>query len=84
MHEYHLVQSVLRTVLAKISNTPNIKKITLITLKLGNLRMVSKETFAETFKELSRATICQGAKLEITEVMGDVLVVENVEGEYDS
>jgi Zn finger protein HypA/HybF involved in hydrogenase expression len=83
MHEYHLAQSVLKTILAKISNTPNIKKITLITLKLGNLKMVSKETFAETFKELSQGTICQGAKLEITEVMGDALVVENIEGEYE-
>ncbi|MDP2924232.1 MAG: hydrogenase maturation nickel metallochaperone HypA [Candidatus Omnitrophota bacterium] len=82
MHEYHLVQSVLKTILAKTSGMPDIKKITAIKLKLGNLKMVSKETFGETFKEISKDTICEGAGLDIEEVMGDVMVVENIEGEY--
>ena len=82
MHEYHLVQSVLKTIKAKLSTMPDVKKVTLIKLKLGNLKMVSKETFSETFKEVSRGTICENAKLDIDEVMGDALIVENIEGEY--
>jgi Zn finger protein HypA/HybF involved in hydrogenase expression len=82
MHEYHLAQAVLKTILEKISTIPNIKKITLIKLKLGNLKMVSKETFTETFREVSRGSLCADAKLDIDEVMGDTLVVENIEGEY--
>jgi len=84
MHEYHLAQSVLKTIQAKVAAMPDIKKITAIKLKLGNLKMVSKETFSETFKEVARKTICEGAKLDIEEVMGDTLIVENIEGEYDS
>ena len=83
MHEYHLVESVLKSILEKTKNIKNIKHITLISLKIGNLKMVSKETFSETFKEVSRGTICEGAKLDIKEVMGDTMVVENIEGEYE-
>jgi Zn finger protein HypA/HybF involved in hydrogenase expression len=83
MHEYHLAQSVLKTIQAKVATMPDIKKVTLIRLKLGNLKMVSKETFSETFKEVAHKTICAGAKLDIEEVMGDVLVVEHIEGELE-
>ncbi|MFA5337592.1 MAG: hydrogenase/urease maturation nickel metallochaperone HypA [Candidatus Omnitrophota bacterium] len=83
MHEYHLAESVLKSILEKTKDMSGIKSITLIRLKIGNLKMVSKETFSETFKQVASATICANAKLDIEEVMGDVLVVKDVEGEYD-
>ncbi|MFA6281433.1 MAG: hydrogenase/urease maturation nickel metallochaperone HypA [Candidatus Omnitrophota bacterium] len=83
MHEYHLAESVLKSILVKTKEMPNIKKITSIRLTLGNLKMVSKETFSETFKQVAAKSICADAKLDITEVMGDTLVIEDIEGEYD-
>ena len=82
MHEYHLVKSVIKTIEAKTAQLNDIKKVTLIKITLGDLKMVTKEHFAETFKEVSRGTICEGAALDIKEVRGDVFVVENIEGEY--
>ncbi len=83
MHEYHLAESVLKSILAKTKDMPNVKKITAIRLKLGNLKMVGKETFSETFKQVAAKTICSDAKLDIEEVMGDTLVIEDIEGEYE-
>jgi Zn finger protein HypA/HybF involved in hydrogenase expression len=84
MHEYHLAESVLKSILEKTKGMTDIKRITRIHLKIGNLKMVSKETFSETFKQVALGTICEYAKLEIKEVMGDVLVVEDIEGEYNA
>ena len=83
MHEYHLAESVLKSIIAKTKKMTNIKKITSIRLKLGNLKMVSKETFSETFKLVAAKSICADAKLDIEEVMGDALLIEDIEGEYD-
>jgi len=82
MHEYHLAESVLKSILEKTKNMPGIKGITLIRLKIGDLKMVSKETFSETFKQVAKGTLCEGARLDIEEVMGDVLVVKDIEGEF--
>jgi Zn finger protein HypA/HybF involved in hydrogenase expression len=83
MHEYHLIKPLISTIEAKVKTLPAIKKVTRIKVTLGMLKMVTKEHFTETFKELSKGSICEGAALEITEVPGDVLVVENIEGEFE-
>jgi len=83
MHEYHLVKSLVKSIFEKTSSLKNFKKVTLIKLQLGDLKMVSRESFTETFKEVSRGTICEGATLEIKEVKGDVLLVESIEGEFE-
>jgi len=82
MHEYHLAEAVLKSILEKTKHMSDIKSITLIRLKIGNLKMVSKETFSETFKLVSKGTMCEGAKLDIEEVMGDTLIVEDIEGDF--
>ncbi|MDD5583971.1 MAG: hydrogenase maturation nickel metallochaperone HypA [Candidatus Omnitrophica bacterium] len=82
MHEYHLVKSVIKTIEAKTAQLNTIKKISLIKITLGDLKMVTREHFTETFKEVARGTICEGAALDITQVPGDVLIVENIEGEF--
>lgn len=82
MHEYHLAESVLKSIQEKTKNMAGIKSITLIRLTIGDLKMVSKETFSETFKQVAHGTICENAKLDIEEVMGDVLVVKDIEGEF--
>ncbi|MDD5195088.1 MAG: hydrogenase maturation nickel metallochaperone HypA [Candidatus Omnitrophica bacterium] len=82
MHEYHLVKAVIKTIEEKTAHLKNIRKIAVIHLVLGDMKMVTKEHFRETFKEVSRGTICEGAQLRIKEVRGDILVVENIEGEF--
>ncbi|MDD4954797.1 MAG: hydrogenase maturation nickel metallochaperone HypA [Candidatus Omnitrophica bacterium] len=82
MHEYHLAESVLKSIQEKTKDMSGIKSITLIRLKIGDLKMVSKETFSETFKQVAKGTICENSKLDIEEVMGDALVVKDIEGEF--
>jgi Zn finger protein HypA/HybF involved in hydrogenase expression len=83
MHEYHLVKSVIKSILEKTATFKNLKKITYIKLKLGNLKMVSKESFQKVFKELSRDTLCEQAVVDIEEVEGDILLVENIEADFE-
>ncbi|MBU2103365.1 MAG: hydrogenase maturation nickel metallochaperone HypA [Candidatus Omnitrophota bacterium] len=83
MHDYHLVKSVIKSIEEKTSKLEKIKRVTRIRLTLGSLKMVTKEHFTQTFKEVSRGTLCEGARLAITEVPGDVLIVDNIEGEFD-
>ncbi|HIE36042.1 MAG TPA: hydrogenase maturation nickel metallochaperone HypA [Candidatus Omnitrophica bacterium] len=83
MHEYHLVKSVIKSILEKTAAFKNLKKITYIKLKLGNLKMVSKEGFQKIFKELSRDTLCEQAVVDIEEVEGDILLVENIEADFE-
>jgi hydrogenase nickel incorporation protein HypA/HybF len=82
MHEYHLIKPLIDTIEAKVKTLPDIKKVTRIEITLGMLKMVTKEHFTEHFKEQSKGTICEGAELDIKEVPGDTLVVENIEGEF--
>ena len=82
MHEYSLVNSVIKSIISKTKDL-NIKKIISIKIKLGKLKMVSKEEFNEVFSLLSSNTICEGAKLDIEETDGDILEIENIEAEYN-
>jgi Zn finger protein HypA/HybF involved in hydrogenase expression len=83
MHEYHLIKPLVHTIEEKVKSLPKLKRVTRISVKLGILKMVTKEHFSETFKELSKGSICEGAQLDIEEVPGDILFVENVEGEFE-
>jgi len=82
MHEYSLVNSVIKSIINKTKDL-NIKKITSIKIKLGKLKMVSKEEFQDTFSFLASNTICEGAKLDIEETDDDILEIENIEVESD-
>ena len=83
MHEYHLVKSVIESILKKTQNFKNLKKITYIKLKLGELKMVNKQSFQQAFNELSKGTLCEGAEVEIEETGGDLLLVESIEGDFE-
>jgi Zn finger protein HypA/HybF involved in hydrogenase expression len=82
MHEYHLARSLVKSILEKTSSIKELNKITRIKIKLGDLKMVSKESLSEAFKEVSKGTLCDGVKLDVAEVKGDILLVENIEGEF--
>jgi Zn finger protein HypA/HybF involved in hydrogenase expression len=82
MHEYHLVKSLLDSILEKVSSIKDLKKVTYIKLKIGNLKMINKDNFSEMFKKISSSTLCEEAKLDIEEVEGDIFLVEKIEGEF--
>ena len=82
MHEYHLVKSVVNTILEKTAQMQGLQRVTGITLKLGHLKMVTKESFQQVFNEVSQGTVCEGAQLHIEEVEGDQLTIEKIEGEF--
>ncbi|RKY32560.1 MAG: hypothetical protein DRP68_03690 [Candidatus Omnitrophota bacterium] len=59
MHEYHLAKSVLNSVLEKAKNFPGVVSISSIRLKIGNLKMVSSQSFREAFFQLTQGTLCE-------------------------
>jgi len=82
MHELHIVQSVVKSVLEKVEGDPSIIRIAAIKLKLGVLTMVSAESFKATFGQLAKESLCKDAELLIEEAPGSNVVVEHIEAEY--
>ena len=82
MHEYHLIKALIDSILKKTAEMDNLERLTKIKVKLGDLKMVGRESFLKTFKELSAGTICDGATIDLEEVKGDTLLVEAIEGDF--
>lgn len=82
MHEYRLAKSVLDSIIEKTKPMVSLEKISSIKLKIGNLKMITPQSFKETFKQIAKGTLCEGASLEIEIVDGDTLLIENIEGEF--
>lgn len=82
MHEFHLAKSVLASIIKKTASLENLKKITSVSLKIGDLKMVTPESFSKTFKEIAKTTICRDTHLDIEIVKGDIFLVENIEAEF--
>ena len=67
MHEYHIVESVVKQILDK-AKTSNAKKITSVTLILGELSGFKEESIRVYFDSLSKGNMLEGAKLAIKPV----------------
>jgi len=65
MHETHLIQPIIKGIQAHAKKEGG-KKVTKIRLKIGLLLGVKEESFKETFKVLSKGTMLEKAKIEIT------------------
>ncbi|MFH1768039.1 MAG: hydrogenase maturation nickel metallochaperone HypA [Candidatus Omnitrophota bacterium] len=83
MHEYHLAKSVLKSILEKVKDIGDIKRVSAVKLKIGELKMVTADTFKETFSEIAHNTLCDNALLDIDIVKGDTVVVEDIEAEFN-
>ncbi len=67
MHEYHIVESVVKQILEK-AISQNAKKITGVTLILGELSGFKEESIRVYFDALSKGNILEGAKLVVKPV----------------
>ena len=67
MHEYHIVEGVVKQILEK-AKTSNAKKITSVTLILGELSGLQEESIRIYFDNLAEENILKGAKLIIKPV----------------
>ena len=82
MHEYHLAQSVVKSVIDKTKDLSGIKGISRIVVTVGELKMVTAESFRNAFEEAARGTLCEGAQLEVSIVAGDTLSVDHIEADF--
>jgi hydrogenase nickel incorporation protein HypA/HybF len=64
MHEYHIVEAIVKQILEKAKNS-NAKKITSVTLILGELSGLQEESIRVYFDNLAKENILEGAKLII-------------------
>jgi len=64
MHEYYIVEGVVKQILEKARNS-NAKKITCVTLVIGEFSGLKDGPVKSYFENFSRGTLLEGAKLVI-------------------
>ena len=64
MHEYHIVEGVVKQILEKAKSS-NAKKITSVTLILGELSGLQEESIRIYFDNLAKENLLEGARLII-------------------
>jgi len=83
MHDFHLAQQILKTVLAYGAKN-GLKNITKIEMKLGSIlehgEYISSENLIHNFKLLAKKTIAKNAELEIKKIKGDEWKLVSIEG----
>jgi len=62
VHEYHIVEGVVKQILEKAKNS-NAKRITCVTLILGELSGLQEESIRVYFENFSKDNILEGARL---------------------
>jgi hydrogenase nickel incorporation protein HypA/HybF len=62
MHEYHIVESIVKQILEK-AKASDAKKITSVTLILGELSGLQEESIRVYFDNLAKENLLEGAKL---------------------
>ena len=67
MHEYHIVEGVVKQILEKAKNS-EAKKITSVTLILGELSGLQEESIRMYFSNLSKENLLEGAELIVKPV----------------
>jgi len=83
MHDWHLANEVLKTVLEYASKN-GLKNISKIKLKLGSILEHGEEVLPENlihnFKLLAEKTIAENAEIEIEKIKGDTWKLVYIEG----
>jgi len=67
MHEYHIVEGIVKQILEK-AKASNAKKITIVTLVLGELSGLQEESIRVYFDNLSKDNMLEGAELIVKPV----------------
>jgi len=84
MHDLHLAQQVLKTVL-EYAEKNGFKKVSKVEIELGSLIEHDEEILPENlifnFKNLAKNTIAETAQLEIKKIKGEKWKLIEIEGE---
>lgn len=80
MHEVSIVTDLLSSIY-KNAQINNLKSVSKIVLKVGELSNISEESIRFAYDSLCDNTICQKAILEIIKTAGDELIIDRIEGE---
>jgi len=75
MHELALTEQILSTIEARLGDA----RIVRVRLRIGRLAAVLPDALRFAFEVCSEATPMAGARLEIDEVSGDELTIQEVE-----
>jgi hydrogenase nickel incorporation protein HypA/HybF len=82
MHDFHLANEILKTVL-EYAQKNGFKKVSKVEIELGSLVEHDEEILPENlifnFKNLSKNTIAQNAELDIKKVVGDSWKLVSIE-----
>ena len=65
MHESHLIEPVIKGI-CEHAKEEGAKSVSVVRLKIGEFTGVKEESFKETFAVLSKGTILEGSKVELT------------------
>jgi len=71
MHEYSLIKEIVDTVLEKAKEY-NAKSVVKVEIDVGELKFLTDEQAQYLFRELSKGTILENAKLEINYVSSEI------------
>ncbi|NQT22440.1 MAG: hydrogenase maturation nickel metallochaperone HypA [Candidatus Omnitrophica bacterium] len=65
MHESHLIEPIIKGI-SEHAGKEGAKSVSKVHLKVGTLTGVKEESFKETFKILSKGTILENSRIELT------------------
>ena len=84
MHDFHLAQQILKTVLAYGAKN-DLKNIIKIEIELGSIlehgEYISSENLIHNFKLLAKKTIARNTELKIKKIAGDKWKLIEIEGD---
>jgi hydrogenase nickel incorporation protein HypA/HybF len=78
MHEYKLVADALKDVL-KTAEENNAKKVSAVRFKVGENCHVRLENIEFLFRQAARGSIAENAKIEISLVQGEDLLLSSIQ-----
>lgn len=83
MHDWHLANEILKTVL-EYANKNGLKNVSKVRLELGSIiehgEEINPENLRHNFKLLAEKTIAKNAKLEIKKIRGSIWKLLDIDG----
>lgn len=74
MHETHMIEPVIKGI-AEHAQNEGATRVTKVHVKVGVLTGVKEESFKQTFDQLAKGSILEGAELELTFFPGTIIQV---------
>ncbi|MFH1654189.1 MAG: hydrogenase/urease maturation nickel metallochaperone HypA [Pseudomonadota bacterium] len=81
MHEVGIVQNLVKELLERIESKKLTEKPTKIFITLGDGLRISEESLNFWFNDFAKNTVLEGAKLQVTAVDGNKIIIDSLEVE---